>query len=181
MPRLTAITSRDQVADPDERVAFDEIIKSRGRINAPQSMLLYSPLISARATAFNDALRELLTDADFELAVLSAAREFDIDYVWAAHVRTALNAGVPRETTEVVRMRGDTTGLPTREQVIVGVARELVGRHSLSAATFEVARAELGERTLMEVIAAMGYYVMIGCVLIATEMELPEGAERLPR
>ena len=33
----------------------------------------------------------------------------------------------------------------------------------------------------MEVIAAMGYYVMIGCVLIATEMELPQGAERLPR
>src|SRR5919198_2271920 len=127
MPRLTAITSREQVAKPDERVAFDEIIKSRGRINAPQSMLLYSPLISARATALNDALRELLSDADFELAGPCAAREFDIDYVWAAHVRTALNAGVPRETIDVVRTRGDTAGLSERERVIVAGARAIVG------------------------------------------------------
>ena len=78
------------------RAAFDEIIASRGRINAPQSMLMYAPQISARASSLNDALRELLSEADFELAVLAAAREFDIDFVWAAHVPTALRAGVTR-------------------------------------------------------------------------------------
>ncbi|MBV9577852.1 MAG: carboxymuconolactone decarboxylase family protein, partial [Chloroflexi bacterium] len=42
-------------------------------------------------------------------------------------------------------------------------------------------QAELGERGLIEVLAAMGYYLMIGCVLMATRMELPAGAEPLPR
>src|SRR5579864_8192833 len=68
MPRLTPILQREQVAEHD-RTAFDEIIASRGRINAPQSMLMYAPQISVRASSLNDALRELLSEADFEVAV----------------------------------------------------------------------------------------------------------------
>jgi len=182
MPRLTPITQREQVPEEEEgRAAFDAIIASRGRINAPQSMLMYAPRISARASSLNDALRELLSEADFELAVLAAAREFDIDFVWAAHVPTALRAGVSQATIDMVRDRGDLGSLTRRERVIISVGRELVGGHQLSAATFEAARAELGERSLIEVLAAMGYYLMIGCVLIATDMELPDGAQRLPR
>jgi len=180
MPRLTPITQREQVPE-DERAAFDEIIASRGRINAPQSMLMYAPQISARASSLNDALRELLSEADFEIAVLSAAREFDIDFVWAAHVPPATRAGVSPETIETIRTRGDLSRLSPRERIIVTIGRDLVGKHQLSAEVFEAARGELGERALIEVLAAMGYYVMIGCVLIATDMELPEGAQRLPR
>ena len=180
MPRLTPITQREQVAEQD-RAAFDEIVGIRGRINAPQSMLMYAPKISVRASSLNDALRELLSDADFEVAVLSAAREFDIAYVWAAHVPAARRAGVSDATIEAIRSRGDLSALSRREQAIVTVGRELVGKHQLSAKTFGQARDELGERVLIEVLAAMGYYVMIGCVLIASDMELPEGGDRLPR
>ncbi len=180
MPRLTPITHREHVAEQD-RAAFDDIVGVRGRINAPQSMLMYAPKISARASALNDALRELLSEADFEVAVLSAAREFDIGYVWAAHVPAARRAGVSDITIEAIRTRADLSALSRREQAIVAISRELVGKHQLSAEVFEQGRAELGERVLIEVLAAMGYYVMIGCVLIATDMELPPDADRLPR
>jgi 4-carboxymuconolactone decarboxylase len=180
MPRLKPVTQREHVAEQD-RAAFDEIIGSRGRINAPQSMLLYAPAISARASALNDALRQLLSEADFEVAVLSAAREFDIDFVWAAHVPAARRAGVSAATIEAIRTRGDLSALGQHERTIITVGRELVGKHQLSTEVFEQARVELGERALIEVLAAMGYYLMIGCVLIATDMELPAGAERLPR
>lgn len=180
MPRLTPITRREQVAETD-RGAFDGIIASRGRINAPQSMLMYAPQISARSLALSDTLRELLPPADFELAVLGAARAFDIDYVWAAHAPTAARAGVSQATIEVVRTRGDLSTLSTRERIIVSLSRELVGKHQLSAEAFDEARLELGERGLIEVLAAIGYYVSLGCLLIATDMELPEGAQRLPR
>jgi 4-carboxymuconolactone decarboxylase len=180
MPRLTPITERDHVSEQD-REAFDAIVLSRGRINAPQSMLMYAPQISARASALNDALRELLSEADFEVAVLSAAREFQIDFVWAAHVAAATRAGVSAETIETIRSRGELSGLGTRERTIIAIGRELVGEHQLSAELFEAGRRELGERGLIEVLAAMGYYLMIGTVLIATDYEPPEGAERLPR
>jgi 4-carboxymuconolactone decarboxylase len=180
MPRLTPITSRDQVAAADQ-AGFDEIIASRGRINAPQSMLMHAPPLAVRATALNDALRDLLSEADFELAVLAAAREFDIDFVWAAHAPTALRAGVSQATLDVVHARGDLRTLEPRAQLIVRLGRELVGGHRLSTETWAAALAEFGPRGIMEVIAAMGYYLMIGLVLIATDMELPAGAERLPR
>jgi 4-carboxymuconolactone decarboxylase len=180
MPRLEAITRRDQVTTA-EQPAFDQVFASRGRINAPQSMLMYAPQLSMRANALNDALRELLSPADFELAVLGAAREFDIDFVWAAHIPTALRAGVSEATIDIVRARGDLSGLSPREQVLISLSRELVGQHRLSAEMFEMARAELSEAVLIEVLTAMGYYIMIGCVLIATDMELPAGGERLPR
>ena len=57
----------------------------------------------------------------------------------------------------------------------------LDGTERLSAEAFEEARAELGERRLIEVLAAIGYYISLGCILIATDMELPKGAQRLPR
>jgi 4-carboxymuconolactone decarboxylase len=180
MPRLVPITNREQVAESD-RPAFDEIIASRGRINAPQSMLMYAPQISVRASSLNDALRELLSEADFELAVLAAAREFHIDFVWNAHVGTARRAGVSDATIETVRTRGELSGLSAREKLIVTLGRELVGGHALSPATFDAAKAEFGEGGLIEVLAAMGYYLMIGVVLIATAMELPEGGQPLPR
>jgi 4-carboxymuconolactone decarboxylase len=180
MPRLTPITQRDQVSQPD-RATFDEVIASRGRIQAPHSMLMYAPQVSACATALNDALRELLSPADFELSVLCAAREFDVDYVWAAHVPAATRAGVSAEAIEAIRTRGDLSSLGQRERLIIAIGRDVVGKHRLSAELFEAGRCELGERALIEVLAAMGYYLLIGTVLIATDMEMPEGAERLPR
>jgi 4-carboxymuconolactone decarboxylase len=180
MPRLEPITLRDQVSAVDHG-AFDQVLASRGRINAPQSMLMYAPQVSMRANALNDALRGLLSEADFELAVLGAAREFDIDFVWTAHVPTAIRAGISEATIEIVRLRGDLSSLSPRERVLVSLSRELVGKHQLSAEAFETARAELGEPVLIEALTTMGYYIMIGCVLIATDMELPAGAPRLPR
>jgi 4-carboxymuconolactone decarboxylase len=180
MPRLTPITQREQLAEQD-RQAFDAVMAARGRINAPQSMFMYAPVIAARASSLNDALRELLSEADFELAVLGAAREFDIDFVWAAHAPVAARAGVSQATIELIRTRGDLAILSQHERIILALARELVGKHQLSAEAFEEARAELGEPGLIEVLATIGYYIFIGCTLIATDMELPAGAQRLPR
>src|SRR5690242_4184390 len=114
MRRLRRITRGEQVAEAG-RGAFVAILASRGRLNAPQSMLMYAPEISARASALNDALRELLSEADFEVAVLSAAREFDIDFVWAAHVPSATRAGVSAQTIETIRTRADLAALSPRE------------------------------------------------------------------
>ncbi|HEU0020229.1 MAG TPA: hypothetical protein VFR55_00935 [Dehalococcoidia bacterium] len=86
MPRLTPITKREQVTG-DGLTAFDAIIASRGSINAPQSMHLYVPEIAQCSTALSDALRyrSHLSDHDTELAIITAAREMDCDYVWSGH------------------------------------------------------------------------------------------------
>ena len=182
MPRLSPITTREQVPPAGED-AFDRVIASRGSINAPQSMLMYVPEVSALATAMNDALRfgSSMSDADVELAIIVAAREFDIAYVWSSHAKRAADLGVAPALIEAIAT-GATLPPTTapREALLVRFGRELVGRHTMDDALFAEARAELGERGVIELAALLGYYLMIGCALIATDYPVAPGAPVLP-
>ena len=94
MPRLTPITKREQVSE-DALTAFDAIIESRGNINGPHSMVMYAPEVARSSTALSDSLRfgGNLSDHDTELAIITAARHWDCEYVWASHSAAALRAG----------------------------------------------------------------------------------------
>ena len=182
MTRMTPITQREQVPVGGE-AAFDRVIASRGRINAPQSMLMYVPEVSALATGISDALRfgSSMSDADVELAIIVAAREFDIAYVWSSHAKSAADLGVAPALIDAVAMGA---ALPAdtgrRETLIVRFGREIVGRHRMDDALFAETRAELGDRGVIELAALLGYYVMIGCALIATDYPVTPGAPVLP-
>jgi alkylhydroperoxidase family enzyme len=170
MPRLIPITERSQV-QPEGASAFDTIIGSRGRINAPQSMIMYSPTIAARAMELNDTLRANMSKHDYEVAVLVAAREFPIEFVWSAHSVTARDVGVADAVIEAIRSGSDLTACTERERTIIELGRELVAQRTLSEETFASARDELGEQLLIDTLMTIGYYLMIGMVLIGCAME----------
>lgn len=146
MPRLTPITKREQVSG-DDLTAFDAIIESRGRINGPQSMHMYAPEIARWSTALSDALRfkSDLSDHDTELAIITAAREMDCEYVWASHATAALKSGVRPEAVEIVGTRGSLDGLTKEEAAIVRYGREVIGDHKLSQEAFDAALSQFGE------------------------------------
>ena len=170
MPRLTPITERNQVPQ-DGLSHFDMVIGSRGRINAPQSMIMYSPEIASRSTELNDQLRANMSKHDYEIAALVASSEFPIEYVWSAHSVIAGTVGVSDEVVEAIRTGGDLAGCSKRERVIVELGRELVTNRTLSDETFASARTELGERVLIETLMTIGYYLMMGMVLTGCAME----------
>ena len=182
MPRLTPITKREQVSR-DGLIAFDAIIESRGSINAPQSMHMYVPEIAQRSNALSDSLRyrSHLSDHDTELAVITAAREMDCDYVWSGHSRAALNAGVRPEAIDIVANMESLNGLTEKESVIVRFGREVVGDHELSQEAFDAAVAQFGEANTIVLGALMGHYTMMSCTLIATDTRPAEGAPVLPK
>ena len=182
MPRLTPITKREQVSG-DGLVSFDAIIESRGSINGPQSMHMYAPEIARWSTALNDALRfnSELSDHDTELAIITAAREMDCEYVWASHATAALKAGVRPEAVEIIGNKGNLNGLTKEEAVIVRYGREVLGEHSLSQEAFDAAIAQFGKAETIVLGALMGYYLMISCTLIATDMKPADGTPVLPK
>ena len=182
MPRLTPITKREQVSG-DALIAFDAIIESRGSINGPQSMQMYAPGVARWSTALNDALRfdAVLSDHDTELAIITAAREMDCEYVWASHAVAALKAGVRQEAIDIVGNDKSLDGLTKEEAVIVRYGREVTGAHKLSREAFDAALSQFGEATTIVLGALMGYYLMISCTLIATDMRPAEGTPVLPK
>ena len=112
MARLPQITTRDDVA-PDHRHIVDSIAESRGRISGPFAMLLHSPEIAGRAAHLGAYIRfnSILEPALRELAIITAAREFDCDYEWGAHEKLARQEGVRDIAIEVIASRGDLDSL----------------------------------------------------------------------
>jgi 4-carboxymuconolactone decarboxylase len=173
MTRIPQLTDRDQL-DDEGRDAFDAVAARRGgRVGGPFGVMMHSPQVAARVARLGDYLRFdcVLDPAERELAIISVAREFDAELEWAAHVRLARENGVSDQTVEVVANRGDLAALEPHEAQIVAYVRELLGpAHRVSDATFEAARARLGERGVVDLTA-----------LVATALGAPDVGSAGPR
>ena len=93
----------------------------------PRSISLYSAGVAEPMRMLNNYLRRennLLGKQVTELAILTAAREFDSNYIWSAHEPTALKVGVPQATIDVIKFRKDASGVAGKEGLVINVGRQ---------------------------------------------------------
>ena len=169
--------SRDDLA-PSAWAVHDRIAATRGGLRGPYGVLLHHPALCERVAALGEQLRfhSILSGADRELGILTAGREAESLYEWAAHEPIALREGTRPEAIAVVREKKVTQSLRHREALIVDTVRALSRAHRLTADEFARAEAELGRQGLIELVTLAGYYGMIAGVLNAYEVDLPPGA-----
>lgn len=181
MARITQITERSQVDEGSQGI-FDSIATSRGRVSGPFSVLLNSPEVAGRAAHLGAYIRfeSTLTPSQRELAIITAAREFDCAYEWAAHASLAERAGVPTSTIDAIANGGDLSELSAEDALIVSYGRQILRDHRVSADTFEAARAKFGEQGVTDLTATIGYYGMLACALNAFEVEPSPDMPQLP-
>lgn len=110
-----------------------------------------------------------------ELAILTVARELDQPYEWSLHELEALAVGLDPHVIEIVKHRGALDTLGEREAVIVGLGRELIGSHTLSAPTYARAESVLGTTNLVDIVMLMAEYVEDGVRLTAFNQQMPPG------
>lgn len=179
MARLPLLNTRDAVP-PEALPAFDAIVDQRGSINAPMSVLMHVPDLALAMTNLGTYLRfkSSLSEATKELAIITAARQFDCEFVWAAHVPAALKAGIPQQVVDLVDTSGDIAGIAAEQAEVISFGRELVGEHKVSRQAFDAIRNRYGVQGLIELEALIGYYLAIACTLLTAEMEIPEGRPR---
>ncbi|MPZ98002.1 MAG: carboxymuconolactone decarboxylase family protein [Dehalococcoidia bacterium] len=182
MTRLPNMLDRDQLPD-GLRESYDRVAGSRGgTVSGPYGILLHSPELAERGAALSEYLRwnSALTPAQRELAIMTAAREFDANVMWAGHVRLGREAGVRDEAIDCIAHRGDAAGLTTEEGEIVRYVRELLQTNRVSAPTFEALHQRLGDQGIVDLTGLVGYYAFVGSVLNAFEVEPADGARALP-
>ena len=95
MTRLSPI-SREQVTEQHQS-AFDEVAAAPGGIGSgPTSILKNSPEMAKRAMHLSDYLRNesSLPKKIQELAMLTAARAMDCQYIWNAHAGPGRREGL---------------------------------------------------------------------------------------
>ena len=179
MPRLTPITSREQVAAKDQAVV-DGIIKSRGALQGPFTVFLHSPELAGRVAHLGAYVR-FEGSLDMRVRVLAAmtvAREFDAMYVWGAQTGSARKQGVPEATITAIRER-HTRGMAPEDAQIVEFAQQLLQKHRVDGAAFKAMQTRLGGDGLIQLTGAIGYYAMLAMTVNACELEAGPGAEAL--
>jgi 4-carboxymuconolactone decarboxylase len=169
MARVRMIEERED-ASPAQLDSFDHIAASRGKMLRPFAAMLHRPEIARAAADLGAVIRyqSTLSDHDRELVICATAIERDCAFEWDSHSPIARSAGVSESTLEAVRL-GDEVAHPS-DAALVGFVRELSRTGRVSDATFEQARARLGEEGTVELAAMIGYYTMLAVFMNACEV-----------
>ena len=112
-----------------------------------------------------------------ELAILRVANRSPARYEWVQHVPIAKAAGATDAQVAALE-RGDAAArcFDTRERIVLRFTDELIDNVKVSDATFAAARQEFPPREIVELILAVGFYMMIARLLETTAVELEADA-----
>lgn len=181
MPRLPEVLDRSALPEANRDV-YDYLMKTRGAVRLPFSALLLSPDVTQRIAHVGTYCRfeSGLPDKVRELAIITAAREREVAFEWAGHVRLAGEVGVSQAAIDAVTHRRPLDGLSDEEALPIRFAREVIVDKHVSDATFAAAQKRFGDKGVIDLTATVGYYAMLGCLLNTMQVEPAEGAPRLP-
>ena len=157
---------------------YDAIVGSRGSVRGPYGILLQSPDLASRVAHTGTFVRfDLdLPESLKETIIITTAREIDSQYEFYAHARLAREAGTSEETIQAIANRTAPNGLSGDEEMVVRYTQELLRHHKISDATFNAVRDRFGMQKTVEITALIGHYMLVGQILAAFEVDLPEGA-----
>lgn len=179
MSRYTPVTSKAEMA-PDDGHAFDQVMEVFGRVRGPFSMLLHSPKLTERLLPMVPFARELcVVDPKLrQIAILTAVREREANYVWAAQVDVARRVGLREPVIDLLRSKGDPSGLPAEERDIVLYMRQLMRANRVEPVVFEALRDRHGVQWLVELTAVANFYVALCGVVNAFDVPVPPDGDR---
>jgi len=180
MPRLPFPADTDDFSD-ETRAAVRHNLETRKSMPPPSSYLTYAGEAGARLSDLGDHLRyrTSLTAADSELAIIVANGAANADFIWNAHVKLGLAAGVREEAIHAVDTFGPLDDLTDDEALIIRFGRELLEARAVSDDTFETVRNRYGEKGLLELTAIMSVYMMNANILRVMEHKAAPDARHL--
>ncbi len=181
MPRIPPITGKPDVP-AEHHAVVDQVVGVFGNVRGPFSMLLHSPRLAEKALGFVTFFRDdsVVVAKLRSVAILTAVREREAAYVWAAQVGAARRAGVSEEVIDVIRARGDAGKLPAEEREIVTYVRQLMRTNRVEPGAFAALETRHGKQWLVEMTAAACYFAMICGVVNAFEVAPPPDGDKLP-
>lgn len=181
MPRIAPVTGKADVA-PEYHYVVDQVVSVFGNVRGPFSVLLHSPKLAEKLLKLVTFNRDesVVPGHLRSLAILAAVREKEAAYVWAAQVGAARRAGVPEATIDLLRAKGDPSGLPDEQRDIIVYTRQLMRTNRVDQAVFDSLRDRFGVPWLVELTAAANYFAFLSGMVNAFEVPAPEGGDKLP-
>lgn len=162
---------------PAKRAAYDEILRVRGQVRGPFAIWLTSPELCERALSLQDWFpnRAKLDRRLLELMILVLARRATAQFAWFVHEPHARRLGVADEVIEAIRTRRTPDFAKEDERLVYDITLELDATRTLSDATYARGIALLGAEAMVELVSAVGFYVMVAMTLNTFQAPVPGG------
>jgi len=175
--RLPAIPA-DQLT-PEQKKVLDGIQSGpRGAgIRGPFHALLRSPELCdlvqrvGAYVRYSTSLPQKLN----ELAICLAGRKWTAQYEFYAHRKLAIQAGLKTEIADAVANGTRPPGMDAEETAVYNFATELLSSGQVSDAHYDAVKSMFGERGVMDLVGAVGYYSLVSLVLNVAQVPLPPG------
>ncbi len=161
-----------------KRVAQDLINGPRKGLRGPFNALLRNPLLAKRVGKLGDSIRfeNTLPDLLREFAILITAKFWAADYEWYAHSKLALEFGLKQSIVEDIREDRYPKDMTPDQELIYQVCSEILLKKDISDETYSHAIESLGEVTLLDLLATVGYFGFVSVILNAIRQPIPEDA-----
>jgi 4-carboxymuconolactone decarboxylase len=168
-----------------QRALAERMLKeTRVGLGGPWNIMLRSPEMSEGLLNIYNYFRwkTALPQPLVELAILTTAREWSVQFEWFAHYPLALKAGVPPGLLADLRVRKRPGNMKPEQAVTYDFTVELCRKHAVSDATFQKAKTLLGEKNVVDLTSLVGTYISIGALLNVAEVKTTakDGPDYLP-
>jgi 4-carboxymuconolactone decarboxylase len=177
--RFTTLTA--DTMTPDQKRVADAIQSGpRGAgLRGPFNALLRSPELCDLVQRVGAYVRygTSIPQRLNELAIIMAGRKWTAQYEFYAHRRLAIEAGLKPAITDAVAAGTRPAGMAEDETIVYDFVSELLAAGRVSDAAFERVKAAFGERGVMDLVGAVGYYSTVSMVLNVAQVPLPAGVE----
>jgi 4-carboxymuconolactone decarboxylase len=169
MARLPVITT----ATPENKDAFDYLMKTRGAVRGGFAVTMVSPDITQRMAHVGTYARfdSPVAKEYRELAATVVSAEMNNPAEYTVHAKTCREVGISESLVKAVLDRAPVTGADEAQALIIDMARQLTRDHKLSQATFDAARKRFGDKDTVDLISVMGYYAMLAVVHVALDIQ----------
>jgi 4-carboxymuconolactone decarboxylase len=170
----------------DEQRAVVDAIQSGPRgagLRGPFNALLRSPALCdlvqrvGAYVRFGSSIPAPLN----ELAICMAGRKWRAQYEFYAHRRLGIEAGLNPDILDAIAVGRRPADLSSDEAIVYEFVTDLLSTGVVSDGPYAAAKDRFGERGIMDLVGAVGYYSLVSMVLNVAQVPLPEGvAEPLP-
>lgn len=113
-----------------------------------------------------------------ELVILRMALHYDCNYVWKHHVPVALEFGINQTELDAVRVLPLPNTFSPRETAILELTDEMVLKHNVSDAAWDLYKKELSDGEMVDLISLVSQYVLFALtnnvLRVAVEQNLDE-------
>ncbi len=175
-PRLPPLAETDM--NEAQRAVYHAIAAGpRRAVSGPFNALLRSPELADRLqrvgayVRFESSLPARLN----ELAILVTARYWGAQFEWYAHRQFAERAGLAPAIADAIAAGRRPAALQADEAAVHDFCKALHEKKDVDDAAWRAALERFGERGVIDLIGACGYYTIVSMVLNATRHPMPEG------